>query len=257
MQGLAPPEPHPGGDRAHDEVGALEQPLGGLDPEGLDERGRGGTHLRAEHPGKMARAHPAPLRQDLDGQILAQVVGKPPLQLDDCRRPGRLALHLDAELRLSSRSADEYHEPAGRGMRQLRAVVLLHKSKAEIDSRRDACGGPTVTVVHVDLVGLDGDFGALGRQPSAGRPVRRRPMPVEEAGGGESERPRTDRGRTAGPGGEPAQTGERPWVGSNPIYPGAPDDQHGVDPRAPGDQVHRGVHPDLHPAVGQGRPTVG
>ena len=81
-----------------------------------------------------------------------------------------LGRQLGAELRLPARAADEHHEPAGRLVGELGAVVVLDQREGEVDAGGDAGGGPAVPVVDVEAVGLDVHVGV-----PAGRASRTTP----------------------------------------------------------------------------------
>src|SRR5690606_12059535 len=147
------------GDGGDGEVGGLEEPAGGLDPEGLDVGGRGHARLLAEAPGEVPGAHARPGGEGVDGEVGVEVVGQPAQDVDDRRRAGGLGEQLGAELGLAAGAADEHHEPAGDGVGELGAVVVLDEGEGEVGAGGDAGGGPHVAVAHVDAVGLDVDGG--------------------------------------------------------------------------------------------------
>ena len=68
-------------------------------------------------------------------------------------------------------------------------MVVLHQCERKIDPGRHPGRGQHATVADEDRVRLERDPGEALGEPGLGRPVSRRPAPVEQLGRGEHERP--------------------------------------------------------------------
>jgi hypothetical protein len=77
-------------------------------------------------------------------------------------------------------------------------VVFLDKSERQIDAGRHPCRRVRGAIANVDRVGLDAARRTPGGELVRDLPVRGRALAVEEAGGGEDERPGADRRDPAG-----------------------------------------------------------
>ena len=97
------------------------------------------------------------------------------------------APHRRGELALAAGPAEEHHQPAGHGLGDLDAVVVLDERQRHVDAGGDAGRRPHVAVADPDRVGVDVDGRVLAGEALGPRPVRRRPPAVEQAGGGEQE----------------------------------------------------------------------
>ena len=122
------------------------------------------------------------------------MVGDPLLHVAQRVAVRDLRGELRAELRLIAGAAQEEHEPAGDGERDVATEVVLDQRECEVHARGDAGGRVDVAVAHEDRIRLDGDRRVELRQRVAHRPVRRRPAAVEQAGLGEDERTGAHRG---------------------------------------------------------------
>ena len=140
-----------------------------------------------------ALAHPGAPRERGDAQVVGEVVGHPALQLAQLGASRRSGAQLRGELRLAAGSPDEHHEPGGDLVGQLGAVVVLDQRQRQVDAGGDAGRGPTVPVVDVDAVLGDAAPPGGPCELVARRPVRRRLVAVEQAGGGEQQGTAADR----------------------------------------------------------------
>src|SRR5436305_5425197 len=167
------------------EISCLEQPPRRLDTKRLDEDRRRRAGLTPEGAGECARAHAAPPRQRVNGEVLVEVIAEPRLELGDRRRGGALGAELGAELRLTAGALHENDEPPRGLVRERRAVVCLHQREEEIDAGGHARRGPPVAVVDVDAVREDAHGWMAGGEGVTRSPVRGRLVAVEPTGLGE------------------------------------------------------------------------
>ena len=188
-----PPKPVAAATVATGEDGRLEQAAGRLDPQGLDVRGGRGAGLGPEAAGEAARAHRGPTGEHGDGEVLVEVVGQPALQLGDRVGAGGPGGELRAELGLAAGAAHEDDQPAGDGVGELGAVVVLDEGEGEVDAGGDAGRGPAVAVADVDAVGVDLHLGVARRRAA------RRPTSAWSPGGRRAARPRPARTRRCTP----------------------------------------------------------
>src|SRR4051794_9751137 len=112
------------------------------DAQRLHVRGRRHAELAAERAREVARAHAGLRGQPLDRQVLAEVVGKPRLQLAQRLAVGQLGPEVRAELRLAAGAARVDHEPARRLECGLAAQVLLYERQRQVHAGGHAGGRP-------------------------------------------------------------------------------------------------------------------
>jgi hypothetical protein len=172
---------------------AVERDAGGLDPRRLHVDGGRHADLPAKGTREVARAHAGPFCKGGDRQVLAEMVGDPCLKLAQRLPLGDLGRQLRAELRLAARTLQEEHEPAGNLERRAAAEVLLDQCEAEVHPGGHSGGGVDVAVLHEYRIRLDVDRGVAAAQGFARRPVRRRPVAVEEPCPGQQESPAAHR----------------------------------------------------------------
>ena len=202
---------------------------GRLDADALDEAPGRLSHLLAEDPREVARAH-----RDASGERVDRVVGlrmlhDPGLQVAQRVPLGHLAGELRRELGLTARPLEEEHHRAGDLEGQLAIDVVLDEGEREVHPGGDPRGGPDVPVAHVDRVGLDLEPRVAGREGCGVGPVGRDAATVEQARAREQERPGADRADPAGPGRRRPHVGEQPLVVDGRPRADAPRDDQRVE----------------------------
>ena len=133
---------------------------------------------------------------------------------------GPPAPHRRGELALCAGPAEEHHQPAGDGLGDLDAVVVLDERQRHVDAGGDAGRRPHVAVAGPDRIGVDVDVRVLGGEPRRSRPVRRGPPAVEQPGGGEDERAAADADDPPGPTGQLPDGGDQLGVGGRRVDAG-------------------------------------
>ncbi|CAM5496372.1 hypothetical protein SNARM312S_03373 [Streptomyces narbonensis] len=201
---------------------------------------------RGESRARAARAS--------NGEVAAGVLGDPLLEVAQRLPVGGLGGQLDAELGLVARAAQEDDQMAGDGEGDVPAEVLLDQGEREVDAGGDAGGGGEAAVPDEDGVRVHVDLRIAAGEVVAGDPVGRHPVPVEESGLGEEQRPGADGDQASGPRGVRAQPVDEGRVGRP--GPLAARDDEGVR-RAVGDRLFEGgVGEQAQSALGADRPAV-
>ena len=204
------PNPQPAGDLGHAGVAALEQAARRLDPAGPHERGRRGPDLGAEGAGERSGAHRGPPGQGRHGEVAVEVIGDVGQHLAQRLALGPPHRELGAELGLAACALGEQHEAAGDVEGEGAAVVVLDEGERQVHAGGDPRRRPHVAVAHEDPILVDADRRVQAGHEVAHRPVRRGPAPVEQAGGGQDQRPAAHRGdapAAVGGGAQPGQQG--------------------------------------------------
>ena len=96
--------------------------------------------------------------------------------------------HRCGELGLAAGTVEEHHQPAGDGLGDVGAVVVLDQRQGEVDAGGDAGGGPHVPVAGVDRIGIDLQRRVLVGQLLGPGPVGGDRPAVEQPGLGGEER---------------------------------------------------------------------
>src|SRR6202140_662213 len=177
-------------------LGLFEQAPGGFQPEHLDRLGRCAPRLSLVAPGEISWAHADAFGELIDIQsFVTEILRYPDVKVFEGRRGQGLRLQELAELRLSAWPLQIDHKLAGDLHGNLAATILLNQSQREIDSRGDPRRRPDGTVLNEDRVRLDRQVLVAKMQRVARSPVGHDTTSVEEAGFGQQEGSRTDRGR--------------------------------------------------------------
>jgi len=91
------------------------------------------------------------------------------------------------------------HQTPGNLIGNLKPIIAAHNVKTEIKTRRRPCRSQDVPVVDVQDIGLYIDFWEAVEQRVSITPVRRCPLAIQKAGGGEHKDTGTDRSNPRAP----------------------------------------------------------
>src|ERR1700726_2806895 len=184
------------GDAVDTLLGFFEQASGGFQAEQFDRLGRCAAGLGLVASGKVSRTHADAFGEPFDIQsFIAEILRYPHVKVLEGSRVQGLRLQELAELRLSAWPLHVDHKLAGDLHGNLAATILLNQSQGEIDSRRDPRRRAEGTVLNEDRVRFDRQVSVAKMQRLARSPVGHDTTSVEEAGFGQQEGSRTDRGR--------------------------------------------------------------
>ena len=128
-------------------AGGLQQPACGLEPDGFDVVGCGGTHLGLEHPGELSFGQVDLSGEGWDGEVVGEVVAEPGQQIPHRFGVGGLPGQQGGELCLAAGALQVHDQLTCDGGRGLVSVVVGDQSEGQIDAGGDAGGGPDVAVV--------------------------------------------------------------------------------------------------------------
>jgi hypothetical protein len=180
------------------------------------------------------------------------MLGDPALELAQPVPLGELRGELHAELRLAARPAQEHHEPARDGQREVASQVLLDQLQRQVHPGRDPGRGVHAAVADEDRIALDAHGGKPALQRVARRPVCDGAPAVQHPGLGQQEGAAADRGdASSAPGGAPDPRDEPRVAHVGPGAGPAGDDQRVDGTSGPGEAA---VGHERQPSRGRDRP---
>ena len=197
-QGLGAAEPAARRDEVERVARLLELAAGSLQPGALDEAARRLAHLGGEDPREVPDAHGGGRGEGGQPVVATRRGLDEGLHGPDGRTLGAGDPHRRRELGLPTGPVEEHHQPAGDGLGDVDAQVLLDQGQREIDAGRDPGTRPVLAVADVDRIGIDGDPGILLGQLAGPGPVGGDAPPVEQPGRRRRGRRPSRRSRRAG-----------------------------------------------------------
>lgn len=172
---------------------AVEERLGVVESDALDELRRRGLELRGEQAGQVPRAHPH-VPSERGGAVVERWLGGDQLDRRTKRRGTRRRnLERRGELRLTAWALHEHHQVSCHLTSHIGTVILLDERQGEVDPGRYAGRGVHAVVTDEERIRRDLDRRIGAGEETCAAPVSRGVPPIQQSGGSKDERAGTDR----------------------------------------------------------------